>query len=564
MFFNYTFEQIGHCVRTYDDYKLYMINNSVIEQAIETFEETCERISDVLYYNTQYEHEYFGKICTKKHLAEMLKGMADINEHLLKTLYIPFCEFNAKFIDAEIGKSQVKLNSAEIEVIESMKRFPDQIISLCSLEQMPNPFQLKIIRIDEILEKSKYNFDEISPEFTVQAWNQIHFLEKNYIYKMKDAINEINLSFFSQLNVDVYFDPVNEWRKSTNDIKKAFFEYLQLRKIKAADSNEAKTALTEFKQLLLKTKVSPELTELLSKSQIEIKKYLKDAMVYLEHCELSLKYLIAFESTNVFSDINKLQKTLENRIVAFEKFITKVKQPGKKRIWLEKYADLLFLCFNLLKKMNVRALNFSLDISIPHLQSLLGNDSVPEHKPICNELNRMLNEYKDLYSVTTLITDERIRSFIEYDYENQLLKPWQQKIEEMKDNTQLDNLLIKTLKSFEDEEKKSDAIAEKLAHDYVDRISLSDGIRNALFFIDSFYLDESHKDSHLLRSQTIMTTKSTFGLYLNDAKRTFNNSWKANAEKHATDGKVAVKQFFDKLIGINLVNEINKILKTAQ
>lgn len=539
------FSQIGRCTdvllkNRYDKYKTYMLNSSVIEQTVKLFDIGTNRINEFIKNNPTH-HDF----------ANTVKGIFIKNDELHRSLLIELCEFNANFIEMEIEKSQLELNPIEMEVMKTLKRFPDKITAKCSINQKNDDFDLRFITVDDTLQKGLKNLDFVPK----------HLLDNiNYIVASTERVMDQAISAFTKIPNDTQ-TAIDDLKKCSGKLKTVFIEYLQIRKTNAAESPAAIKLLKQFEDLL-KPEISSNQIEALKKFRANVDETLEDAEMILGQCQLWLTNMIAFEPTYVFSDANKLQQTLINKINAFNAFKEKIFDSSKSRIWLQKFIDLLTLCKDLIAKVNIRALNLSLD-TIPQMYSLLKNDPVPQHKAVCTEFMKLLNDYKALYSFTTLITDERIRNFIEYDFEGQFLNRWEQKIKGMKDNLQLDNLLTNAVKTFKNEEKKTDSMATTLLNDFKFSVPISNGIRETFFPIIGFYEIQSCPDDPVVEPAVLEKIKETFIDYLNDAMDVTDSQWKIQMNKHANDVKASIKNCFDQLNGHDLINKVNEILKNA-
>lgn len=517
----------------YDSNKTYLLNNSVIEQAIKSYDEGLERIK-----------EFTNKNPAHKSLAESLKSLFDKNDKLHQTLLIESCEFNEKFIRTEIEKSGLLFNRAEAAVFESLARFPGKITATLFINQKNQDSELRIIIVDDILEKSQKNLDAISKKWLSLIYEKVQ--------GTKDSMEEAKRGISEEYD-DYLYEPLDEWIAHTGEIKRCFLDYLELRKRNTAEFQPAKNCLNLLQQLL-DDEISAPLAQRL---QLFKHALLDDYLPFIDYniaqCQMWLSNLIVFQPTHIFSDVHSLQNALEIQISALNRF-----KNANNHIVLNKFIELLTLFRNLLVNVNIRALNLSLD-SIPRLRSLLqiSGTQYPNCNEVCHDLSNLLNEYKTIYmsTISNLISDRSIRDLIKCY--------WVQKLRKVKNSNSapLTNLVQKAIETFTKELAKTvpEQSVKQLAADYRHAVPISDNVRD-LVYATQLYFD-IQSECREPNCERLRKVKFAFDQYITEAKRKADNAWKTRMEKHLADVKASVNNSFKTLI--NLPKEVNELLKAT-
>lgn len=518
-----------------------MLNNTVIEEIIKSYDESLQNIKDFINKNPKYIN-----------LAEVLKGYLDTNNMMYRSLLIEYCSFNDNFIEAKIEKSHVNLNSAEIKVIETMKHLPDKFIKKIFFnkinENVANniSYEIRMLAVDEILKRSEKNLDLIVDPALDNTYDYITYLIDSS--KMSKAI-QISLGCFWSRNTDDMNEPLEEWKRHTEKIKSTFLNYLSLRKTQTAESMAATNLLNSL-NVLVNTKMPFEQVLLrdLDRFGIELHESMKIIQMHMENTELFLIDLIGFESTYVFSDIDELQQKLENKINALIAYNIKNFDSSKKTI-SDKFIQLFTLFKDLLANVNVRALNLKLDY-IPYFNVLLTERANQKShlKQYCDNWKKRLNEYKELYTFANLPNDLGISTLVEFD--------WEQKITEMKidEIKRLDNLLTKAIETFKNKIKDENISGKvtTLSADYKDAIPTSNDIRVKFVMFYGYYdtVNQIHVEQ-VPASEVIFAGKmeSQCKIYFDDAKEKANSKWKTQTEKHTMNLKRSINNCFQGSIG---------------
>lgn len=506
-----------------------MLETSIIEQAIKSYDDGTKRIND-----------FISKHPNHKLLAEKLQNLFDKNDEMHRSLMKVFCEFSVKFIERKIKESQLKFNQEEDAVITTLKYFPKKITKQYSIKRN----EIAIVFVDVILENSqKYNNSIL--EQSLDSF--VRILETSQA-AMDRILPTTMMPHYQQ-------EHLNMWLKQTAEIKDAFLKYLQHKMQNKTDTKMANDLLNNLKKLL-NIELSPRLKGVLNVFRASMDHELETIQFCVQKSQMYLKIMIDLNPTFVFSDVNHLQNTVEYQKNAFTAF--KAKYSDKERIWLNKFIELLNFFKRLFAIVNVRALNIPFD-SIEDVYSLIRGDPTPEHNVLAPKFMNAFNGYKELYTPTILINDQRIRDFIEFDYEQRILKRWEEKIKKMENNEQLNKLLKDANTAVLVGMTKVIPKVKTLSADYGFAIKISDIIRSIFCQFYGLYKALQMSEYSQTESQIIINGIDGLKGLVDQVKQNNGQTWRIQTNIHADTVKKSVNECFKKLI--NLPNEINAIFE---
>lgn len=445
--------------QNYDDEKTYLLKNSIIEDVIQGYTECSNILRHVV-----SEHP------NVKNLAIVIQSIYDKYDELHLALLIELCAYSPKFIERKCKESHLTFNPDEMAAMKSLRNLPEQFGLLHSVNPSNLLGEPKTVfdSITMILLHSFKNFDEI-PNELIKEVND-HF-EQNAKLVMTQAAQ-----LSSYIPVELR-EPLETWWKGTVIVKNGFLSYLRLRHEYSSESPQAKSALQQLRNSM-RVVIPTSLSSSLNMFRIQIEKALMDVSYKLTWYLAFLANRIGYNPTSVFSDICNLDTTLKIRIQTLEKFRTNIANSNNKRIWLDKLIELLKLFKELLDKVDIRALNLSLD----ELFKIVASERL-SHSKITKILKMTIKQYQKLYIYSILIDDDTVLACIKFNYEHEILTPWTQQIKFMPDNAELDSLLTTAIETFQKNiiTEKIDDDVRALNKNYKYAIRTSDELRKKLF-----------------------------------------------------------------------------------